>query len=85
MNRFFNWSHQVTAQWFGNTNCSKFICKVQFHHRKPMIITDYKITKYGEVELHGTFESEKETEQYNRNGTTATQALIGNKGLRDIE
>jgi hypothetical protein len=50
-----------------------------------MIITDYKITKYGEVELHGTFESEKETEQYNRNGTTATQALIGNKGLRDIE
>jgi len=87
MNRFFNWSHQVTAQWFGNTNCTNFVLKVNFHHRIPMIINDYKINKYNEIEFYGKFVPEKETNQYNRNGsiTTPTETPSGNKGLRDVE
>ena len=50
-----------------------------------MIITDYKITQYGDLELHGTFVPEKETEQYNRNGTTPDQTSSGNKALRVSE
>lgn len=76
----YNWSHQVNSLWCGNTGCTKFVLKVPFDYKTPMIITGYNISKYGYVEVYGQFVPEKESKQYNRNGDSE-----GNEGLRYFE
>ena len=78
----YNWSQQVDALWCGNTGCSKFLIKVPFDYKKPMIITGHKITNYGHIEIYGKFVDEKQSESNNRNGSTSTER---NKGLRYFE